>query len=431
MGDEEFQKSIDIFANSLNSILILPVKIAAELSVDGIISASILAKALTQKNCNFSLSFYCDFNDKIIRELSLNPCDNIMIIGSNIKNIISIEHKNLFSISNNKLFISNTLNADVTLSAVFSSYLVAKQLHNPISELSYLTLIPFYDKNNELLSDILKESLESKKISKSKGFNIFGSNTRQFHKVLEYSIDPFLLGVSGYEENAINIIKEIGIGFKDDGFCSMIDLEEEDMNRFINILGINHNIKKEDIILFNSEEANSPLRDFREFKDFLQACVTLNRPSDAVAKCLGCKQIKNSALEILREYKLNIINALNLFFTESSSFTITKDNITLVNYGNKIDERILETVSSIIFKHNSALLSNRIIITCSTNHGKLKCCIPETCLDSDFEKLLTNLNIKHKIIDNIVSYYVDMPESDFLQYILDNLAKTKTEKIIS
>ena len=77
------------------------------------------------------------------------------------------------------------------------------------SSLSYIPLISGSD--NLLLNDIEKDAIDSKIVSKADGFNLFGSNTRQFHKVLEYSINPFILSISGSEESSVNILRELDI----------------------------------------------------------------------------------------------------------------------------------------------------------------------------------------------------------------------------
>ena len=98
------------------------------------------------------------------------------------------------------------------------------------SSLSYIPLISGSD--NLLLNDIEKDAIDSKIVSKADGFNLFGSNTRQFHKVLEYSINPFILSISGSERvlliSSVNLIL-----LWDSGFGSMIDIEEEDMLKLV------------------------------------------------------------------------------------------------------------------------------------------------------------------------------------------------------
>src|SRR3989344_4376202 len=213
-----FQKDIDIIANNILTVIHSPIKILVEKNVEGIVSASILLKALLKKNVNFSLSFAKFLDDSIVKEVNLDPCKIVFLVGFNDDKLKLIEKK-VFILSSSIVSLSEVISIKIDLPLPVISYLLAKQLDSSV-EVSHLALLC---NDNEILHDITKAALESKLISK-----------------------------------------------------------------FVSTLGIKIGIiKKEDIFLLNCEEANSPLSDIGEFSQFLEACIACDKPSVAVAKCLG------------------------------------------------------------------------------------------------------------------------------------------------
>ena len=427
----DFQKDIDILSNELVSIINFPIRIVAEKSISGIVAASIFTKMFSDKNVNFSLSFADMLDDSLVKEINLDSCKTIILLGLNGDKISSIEGKKLFLISSRKLFVSDTLNKASNLEFSIASYFISKQAGYS-RDCSPIVLIPFCDEmNNELLREILKEALESKKLTKAEGFNIFGSNTRQFHKVLEFSTNPFILGISGSEENAISLIKELNIGSRDNGFVALMDLEEDDVNKIISTLALSHeNVKKQEIFLLSSD---GPLADLREFKEFLKACVVFNKPSFGVAKCLGSKNFKNRALELLKEYKLEIINALNWYYTKSDENNILeKENLVVINYTDKLKHEVLEDVVSLISKFTPKFSEKRLVAMCHASGGRIKCCMPESCVDSVASKFFLDFNIKCFKSNHVLYFFIDSYEdTKLIELFVENLEKVRVEQIVS
>src|SRR3989344_4122421 len=99
----DFQKDIDILSNELVSIINFPIRIVAEKSSCGIVAASIFTKMFSDKNVNFSLSFADMLDDSLVKEINLDSCKTIILLGLNGDKISSIEGKKLFLISSRKL----------------------------------------------------------------------------------------------------------------------------------------------------------------------------------------------------------------------------------------------------------------------------------------------------------------------------------------
>ena len=62
-----------------------------------------------------------------------------------------------------------------------------------------------------LNNEILETAVKHRKIKVEKGLRLFGVHTKPIHKVLEYSTDPYIPGISGNESGAIQFLHQIGI----------------------------------------------------------------------------------------------------------------------------------------------------------------------------------------------------------------------------
>ena len=426
-----FQKSIDIFCNNFITIFHSPIKVICKKSVDGILSASLFSNLLIKQNVNFSISFVKDFDDSIVKELNLDTSKNILFLGFSTEKISLLDKKKVFFISDSRIYISdNILNKELNIPLPISSYFLHKQITDSL-DLSYIPLISGSD--SLLLEDIEKDALNSKIISKVDGFNLFGSNTRQFHKVLEYSLNPFILSISGSEENSINILSELDISIKDNGFGFMLDLDEDDILKLVSTLNLDIvNIKKNNILLLDFEDSNSPLRDINEFRDFLKACVFFDKPSLGVSLCLKSKSSRIKALELLKDFKLEVIKALNLYYTSfDDKNIIEKDNVVIINYSDLIKINVLEEVASLICKFTPKLYSKRIVLLSQTALGSIKCCIPLSSIDQSTNDLISKLNVNIEKVNDVISFFTDIEESRLIELLLSDLESIKMENVSS
>src|SRR3989338_4567663 len=74
---------------------------------------------------------------------------------------------------------------------------------------------------------ILEMALQAGLIEVRKGLRCFGTQTRAVHKILEYSTDPYIPGVTGSESAAIEFLHSIGVEPKYGGdWKRMTDLSQ-------------------------------------------------------------------------------------------------------------------------------------------------------------------------------------------------------------
>lgn len=419
---EETSKLKDFILNSN-----LPLFIISKTSVEGIIASSIIIKILQRLNKNFSLSFFQTVEENKIKELSLSHNKTVIIIDPS-----NLDKELLQKIKEKELIILDKTNYSVSEKA----YAIAKEINIKNINLSYLTMLSLLNfENNYLLTD----AEESGKIKQIKGFKIIGSNTRPIHKTIELSIEPFIIGISGSEENSINLLNELDIKIKtSDYWLSLQDLNNQQIDKLINSLSLNVYSKKDIIdktLLLTDEERSSPLKDIREFNLFLEACILYKKPSIAIAKCLLSKDYKNRSLEIIREYRQDVIKALSLFYTKEEQNLFTeKDNCIIINFKNLISELVLEKTAELIQNSKIYPQKKRIISLCQTKSGNIKCVIcyynntPDLNIKTFIKLLPKNINVEQTNNFLVVSTE-HSNENKLIELVLEHLESTRIEEV--
>lgn len=369
------------------------VRIISHLDADGISASSILIKVLNSENRKYSVSIVQQLNKEKIAELSKEPYKYIIFadLGSGQikliaallkeKEIIILDHHEAddpdseSKIKDNK--IKNIININPHLFGIDGSkeiagsgivYLFASMLNKKYEDLAHIAIIGAIGDIQEergflrLNTKILEKAVEKGKIEIKKGLRLFGMQTRPLHKVLQYSTDPFIPGISGSESGAIQFLNQIGINPKNGNeWKKIIHLNEEDMKKLVTgiIMKRFNETKPEDVLgniyLLNDEEEESPTKDAKEFATLLNACGRMEKSSFGIGACLGIKKDKQKAIETLQEYRKEIVDALNLYNdNEKSINTIKGDRYIIINAEDKIPSTIIGTLASIITKSNDA-----------------------------------------------------------------------------
>jgi single-stranded-DNA-specific exonuclease len=79
----------------------------------------------------------------------------------------------------------------------------------------------------------------------------------------------------------------------------------------------------------------------------------MNQPSIGLAVCLNDKKMKEKATEVLSNYKVEIINALNWFHkNRNSEKIIESNNLVIINAEEYVKDTMIGTIASIISKSN-------------------------------------------------------------------------------
>ncbi|MBS3108317.1 DHH family phosphoesterase [Candidatus Woesearchaeota archaeon] len=360
-----------------------PIRIISHLDCDGLSSAAILTKAFYRMGIKFVLSVVKILDKNILEELAKEQYEIVMFldIGSSYlkdiekylgeKHIFVLDH-HLFEEAKTKAIHLNPHIYDVNdyreISGAGIVYFFSKELDENNIDLAYISIIGAIGDVQEkggfsgLNKMILDDAVSSGKLGISNGLRLFGIQTRPLHKVLEYSIEPYIPGVTGNEDGAISFLREneIEIRDKNNNYRKMINLNEEELKKLVTgiilrRLGSEEN--PEDIFgnVYNvlSEEEGNVMRDAREFSTLLNCCGRLGKPGLGIASFFGNKEIREEAIELLNVYKKEIINSLDWFYkNRKTRFIIERQGYVIINAEDNIKDTLIGTLTSIISKSN-------------------------------------------------------------------------------
>ncbi len=393
------RKKAELFQKLSNKHL----RIVSHLDCDGLTAAAIIIKAVLREKLNFSISIVKQLDAAVIEELAREDynCYIFTDLGSSRLSLLEekLKGKHIFVLDHHtpedvRSFIHHMnphnfgLDGGKHISGAGVTYLFAKALNEKNKELAHLAIIGAIGDIQErkgfegINEEILKDAIESGKLEVKRGLSMFGSQTKPLHKVLEFSTDPYIPGVTGSERGAIKFLNELGISIKDEygKYKKLIHLDDLDMKRLttgiiLRRLGSEKN--PEDIIgniyLLKEEPEESPTKDVREFSTLLNSCGRLRRPSLGIGTCLGCQETKKEAMDLLGDYKKELIKSLNWFYANREKKNILeKDGYTIINAEDNIKETIIGTLASIISKSNIYRDGTIILSMANTIDGNLK-----------------------------------------------------------
>ena len=273
-----------------------------------------------------------------------------------------MESDNVFFVNPHKFGV----NGSIEVSGAGVVYLFASSLDKKMEEFAHVAIIGAIGDMQEhngfekINNDILKTAIGKGKIKVIRGLRMFGAQTKPLHKVLEYSTDPFIPGVSGSESGAIQFLQHIGINPKNgSGWKKVMHLTEEEMKNLVTgvILTRLGGKNPEDVLgnvyLLREENHESPTKDAKEFATLLNACGRLDKASLGIGACLGDDKIKKRAISLMADYKKEITKSLEWYDQNKASDFVTKGNgYILINAQDKIRPTIIGTLASILSKSN-------------------------------------------------------------------------------
>ena len=377
------------------------VKLVSHFDTDGLTSISILIKALQREDIKFSASVVKQLDNKVLNEIKHEGyrCIIFSDLGSgyikeineifNDELVIILDH-HIISQTETRFFHINPLiygeNGN-SISGAGLAYLFSKELNIKNKNLAYLAIIGAVgdiqeDKGFKSFNkNILEDAIETGKIEVRHGLRMFGSQTKPLHKILQFSTDPFIPGITGNEFGAVTFLNELGIQLKDkDGrWRKLIHLDKEEMKKLVTgivIRRINED-KPEDILgqiyILAEEPEESPTRDVREFSTLLNCCGRLDKPTYGIGTCIGSKEMRERAITLLNDYRMELIKALDWFYrNRASKFVFEGEDFVIINARDNIRDTLIGTIASIISKSNVYKEGTKIMALAHTSDGKSK-----------------------------------------------------------
>ena len=356
------------------------IRLISHLDADGISACSILIKALNNDNRRYSISIVQQLTEDIIDDLAKEKYRYFVFsdLGSGQvgyikeklkdKTIFILDHHQTENAESNNITHVNPhlygIDGSREISGAGVVYFFASALDKSIESMAHVAVIgavgDIQESNGfERLNDeILQTAIKKKKVKVIKGLRIFGAQTKPLHKVLEYSTDPYIPGVSGSESGAIQFLNQVGINPRNNkGWKKIVHLEKDELKKLVAgiIMKRMNEDKPEDVLgnvyILTEEEKESTTRDAKEFSTLLNACGRMGKASLGIGVCLGDKKIREKAIKNLGKYRREIVNAIR-WYEQGKGEVIKDKGYIIVNAMDYIMPSIIGTLGSIISKSN-------------------------------------------------------------------------------
>lgn len=226
--------------------------------------------------------------------------------------------------------------------------------------------------------EILDIGSKAGAVSFARDLKLFGRQTRPVFKMLEYSQDPYIPGLSGDEDACIAFLKEVGVRLGGERWRRWVDLTQEEKGRTVSAIirkglrsGVS-NIKLERLIgevyTLLMEQEGTELRDASEYSTLLNATARYGHAEVGLAVCMGNRdKALDEARLLLNSHRLNLVNGLKL--VKEQGITPLK-SIQYFDAGDAILDTIVGIVAGMCFQ--TADRSRPILAFAKTQDGNLK-----------------------------------------------------------
>ncbi len=367
------------------------IRVISHLDADGLSAAAIIVKTLLRDNRKYCLSIIPQLTEEVAMQLAAESYKFYLFtdLGTGQFDALKkhLSGKQVFVLDHHELQPEFTaegiahvnphlagLDSSREVSGAGVSYLFSKSLNPENADLAHIAVIGAIGDMQEdngfsgLNKAILADAKAASAIKVITGLRLFGVQTKPLYKVLEYSSEFPIPGVTGSESAAIQFLQQLGISPKNggSGWRKLTDLSDEELVRLATGVVLQRiDLQNPEAIIgpvyiLKKEVDGSPLRDAKEFATLLNACGRLEKASIGIGACLGDVKCKEEALRQLDEYKQQIANSLSWYEKtlkqnkaggETGSI-ILENGLVIINAEDNILPTMIGTLASIVSKSN-------------------------------------------------------------------------------
>ena len=381
-----------------------PIRIIGNIDADGITSTSIICKALSRRDIRYVVSVVKQVNSELLDALKREEYDVIVfadLATAYLETLSKEFDKDIFVLDHHYPEIEEKIigkvrqinphlfNLDGTkeISAAGISYFFAKSIDECNKDMAHLALVGAIGDMQEdcgfvgMNQVILDDALEGDSVEIKDTLRLFGVQTKPLHKVLEYSTNPFIPGVTGSERGAIKFVEEAGIELYDKArnVRRLVNLSKQELAKLVTAI----EIKKASgsmaestvgpVFLLKDEDDDSLKKDLREFSTLLNSCGRMGWPSLGIGVCMGDSSTSDKANDLLREYRKEMIDALNWYYdNKGTPKVIEKKGYVIILAGSNIRDTIIGTLASLLAKSKVYPDGTIIMSTAYTLDGHIK-----------------------------------------------------------
>ncbi|HIE31752.1 MAG TPA: DHH family phosphoesterase [Methanosarcinales archaeon] len=321
------------------------VRIVSHIDADGLTAAAIMCRVLEQLGIEHGVRFVKQLDRGVLDEVADANIPTIFTdLGSGMlsdmpggMDVIIADHHQIDQNGSVEYHLNPHLfgiDGSTELSGSGCSYLLAQALGSPGLEPGDLSDLAIVGAVGDLQArkfgklvgcnrEILKQGRDRGVLNYKKDLSFFGKQTREIFKLLLYSSDPYLPGLTGNEDASIEFLRKAGIDAGGERWRRWIDLSVEEQQRMVSSL-VQYCISKRmssyhvhrlvtEVYLLTEEQEGTELRDTSEYSTLLNATARYGFADVGLAVCLGDREGKLAeAHELLADHRRNLVEGLKL-----------------------------------------------------------------------------------------------------------------------
>ena len=345
--------------------------VVSHIDADGLTAAAIIGKTLERAGIEYETKFVKQLDNSVLTEMADTNPELVIFtdLGSGMLNSINSlklnavisDHHQPQGVHEHHLnpHLFN-INGATEISGAGMTYFLAKAMGKN-EDLASLAIVGAvgdlqHMKQGQLIGanrSILEDGVKNGVLRYEKDLLMFGKQTRPIFKLLQYSSDPYLPGMTGNEDACIEFLKKVGIRQHGEKWRRWIDLETIEKQQIISALiqfclscGINISSVQRlvgEVYTLLREREGTEVRDASEFSTLLNATARYDHADIGLAVCMGDRgKSYDEASTLLGEHRKNLVDGLNLMKEKG---TVKMQYLQYFDSGNKIRETIVGIVA--------------------------------------------------------------------------------------
>lgn len=375
---------------------------------DGLAAAGVMGSALNRLDAKMRIRIIKGIDPETLDDAFSDPPDLAVFcdIGSGYldqiaekaagTSVIVLDHHQSQGKPSEKLLHVNPheygFEGSKEISGAGVTYLTARGMEPGNKDLAALAVVgalgDMQDKGEKrslygLNGKIVEDAVEAKQLNAQLDLIFYGRETRPAFKALAYTTNPFLPGISGDEEAAVQLFTQASIPIKiEDRWRTISDLAEDEKRRLLDKVietlsskGFRAAVALDligTVYTLLAEDRGTALRDAREYSSLLNACGRMDRPSVAVALNLGDRDAAlQEASQILAEYRKQLSGYMKMI-TEKPERVQTLRAIQVVRGEEWLAENMTSAVSSLLPSTGLFDPGKALIVSARTTSGRFK-----------------------------------------------------------
>jgi len=215
----------------------------------------------------------------------------------------------------------------------------------------------------------------------SRDLRAFGRQTKPIHKILQYSDDPILPGITGRESSSMSFLKSLNIELKEEKkWRRWIDLDGGEKKKIISALtnllitkGFGHSFSSRlvgEVYELKNEKIGTELRDAKEYSTLLNSTARYGHEKVGLEICMGDRdEYLKKAMALLKNHRRNIVNGIRFVKQEGiREYGVLQ----YFNAGGHIKDTVVGIIAGIMLNSKQTKSGNPLIGFADKEDGDVK-----------------------------------------------------------